>query len=78
MPVLAGWLTGEQVPYETIDQTLTAMGETLGRHGGTPARNIQAGAGLLTYADTAYAMQQNTEDPTATPSTNAGRVEGGG
>lgn len=63
MPVLAGWLTGEQVPYETIDQTLTAMGEVLGRYGGTPAGNIQAGSGLLTYADTAYAMQQSTEPP---------------
>lgn len=63
MPVLAGWLTGEQVPYEIIDQTLTAMGEALGRYGGTPARNIQAGAGLLTYADMAYAMQQNSELP---------------
>ena len=63
MPVLAGWLTGEQVPYETIDQTLTAMGEALGRYGGTPARNIQAGAGLLTYADTAYATRQNSEPP---------------
>ncbi len=63
MPVLAGWLTGEQVSHETIDQTLTAMGEVLGRYGGTPARNIQAGAGLLTYADTAYAMQQSSEPP---------------
>ncbi len=63
MPVLAGWLTGEQVPYEAIDQTLTAMGEVLGRYGGTPARNIQAGAGLLTYADTAYTMRQNSEPP---------------
>lgn len=63
MPVLAGWLTGEQVPYEAIDQTLTAMGEVLGRYGGTPAGNIQAGSGLLTYADTAYAMQQSTEPP---------------
>ncbi|MBA2677033.1 MAG: hypothetical protein H0U76_01330 [Ktedonobacteraceae bacterium] len=63
MPVLAGWLTGEQVPYETIDQTLTAMGGVLGRYGGTPAGNVQAGSGLLTYADTAYAMQGSTEPP---------------
>ncbi len=63
MPVLAGWLTGEQVPPEIIDQTLTAMGEVLGRYGGTHARNVQAGAGLATYADTAYSMQHSSEPP---------------
>ncbi|GAC1365618.1 MAG: hypothetical protein NVS2B12_15330 [Ktedonobacteraceae bacterium] len=61
MPVLAGWLTGEQVPQEIIDQTLTAMGEVLGRYGGTLARNVQAGAGLITFADTAYALPQSSE-----------------
>jgi len=39
------------------------MGEVLGRYGGTPARNVQAGAGLVTYADTAYAMPHSSEPP---------------
>ncbi len=34
MPILAGWLTGEQVPQEIMEQTLMTMGEVLGRHGG--------------------------------------------
>jgi asparagine synthetase B (glutamine-hydrolysing) len=63
MPVLAGWLTGEQVTSEIIDQTLLAMGEVLGRYGGMPARNVQAGAGLITYADAAYAMPHSSEPP---------------
>ncbi|GCE25343.1 hypothetical protein KDA_08270 [Dictyobacter alpinus] len=61
MPVLAGWLTGEQVPQEVIEQTLTAMGEVLASHGGEAARTIQPGAGLIAFADTAYAMQQQKE-----------------
>lgn len=63
MPTLAGWITGEQVPQETIDQALTAMGEVLGRHGGQPARTTQPGAGLIAFSDTAYAMQRNDDPP---------------
>ncbi|GLV56981.1 hypothetical protein KDH_38200 [Dictyobacter sp. S3.2.2.5] len=63
MPVLAGWLTGEQVPREVIEQTLSAMGEVLANHGGTPAHSIYPGAGLIAFADTAYAQQQPKEPP---------------
>ncbi|GCE03686.1 hypothetical protein [Dictyobacter aurantiacus] len=63
MPVLAGWLTGEQVPQEVIEQTLAAMGEVLAHHGGTPAHSIYPGAGLIAFADTAYAQQQSKEPP---------------
>jgi asparagine synthetase B (glutamine-hydrolysing) len=63
MPILAGWLTGEQVPQDIIQQTLLTMGEILGAHGGEPARTVQPGAGLMAYADTAYAMQRNDEPP---------------
>ncbi|GCF07840.1 asparagine synthase-related protein [Dictyobacter arantiisoli] len=61
MPVLAGWLTGEQVPPEIIEQTLTAMGGILERHGGETARSVQAGSGLIAFADTAYSMPQQKE-----------------
>ncbi len=64
MPILAGWLTGEQVPQETIEQTIMAMSEVLGRHGGEAARIVQSGSGLVAFSDTAYAMQQN-DDPAA-------------
>ncbi len=63
MPTLAGWITGEQVPQETIDQALRAMGEVLGRHGGQPARTTQPGAGLIAFSDTAYVMQRNDDPP---------------
>ena len=63
MPVLAGWITGEQVPQETIEQTILAMGEVLKRHGGQPAQTIEPGGGLIAFADPAYAMQQNDEPP---------------
>lgn len=63
MPTLAGWLTGEQVPLETIEQVLTAMGTVLGQHGGQPARSVHPGAGLIAFSDAAYAMQQNNEAP---------------
>ncbi len=63
MPALAGWLTGEQVPQETIEQAILAMGEVLKRHGGQPAHTIEPGGGLITFADPAYAMQQNDEPP---------------
>lgn len=63
MPVLAGWLTGEQVPQETIEQTLAAMREVLGRYGGQPMQTVMPGAGLVTFSDTAYAMQHNDEPP---------------
>ncbi len=63
MPVLAGWITGEQVAPEIIDQTLITMGEVLGRYGGEPGRTVQPGAGLITYADPAYAMRHNYEPP---------------
>jgi len=63
MPTLAGWLTGEQVPQEVIAQTLAAMGEVLGQHGGQPAQTIQPGAGLIAFADPAYATQQSGEPP---------------
>ncbi|MBV9705809.1 MAG: hypothetical protein JO125_00185 [Chloroflexi bacterium] len=63
MPTLAGWLTGEQVPHEVIDQTLSTMSAVLGRHGGELARTIQPGAGLIAFSDTAHAMQRNEEPP---------------
>jgi asparagine synthetase B (glutamine-hydrolysing) len=63
MPVLAGWLTGEQVPQEKIAQVIMAMGEVLQRHGGQPTPIIQPGAGLITFADSAHAMRQNDEPP---------------
>jgi asparagine synthetase B (glutamine-hydrolysing) len=61
MPILAGWLTGEQVPQDIIQQTLLTMEEVLGAHGGAPARTTQPGAGLVAYSDPAYAMQHNDE-----------------
>ena len=63
MPVLAGWITGEQVPQEIIDQTLLTMGEVLGRHGGQPARTTQPGTGLIAFADSAFGVQRNDEPP---------------
>jgi len=63
MPTLAGWLTGEQVPAEIIEQTLMAMGNVLGQHGGQPAHTIHPGAGLIAFSDTAYAMAQQDEAP---------------
>ena len=63
MPVLAGWLTGEQVPREKIEEAIMAMGEVLKRHGGEPTPIIQPGAGLITFADPAHAMRQNDEPP---------------
>ncbi len=63
MPTLAGWITGEQVSVEIIDQILTAMGAVLERHGGQPGRTISPGAGLIAFSDTAYAMQRNDEPP---------------
>src|SRR5579885_436180 len=63
MPTLAGWLTGEQVPSEIIEQTLMAMGNVLGQHGGQAAHTIHPGAGLIAFADTAYTMAQQDEAP---------------
>ncbi|QBD78302.1 hypothetical protein EPA93_20780 [Ktedonosporobacter rubrisoli] len=63
MPTLAGWLTGEQVPQEFIEQALITMGEVLGRAGGQPARTTQPGAGLIAFSDPAYSTQHNTEPP---------------
>lgn len=63
MPILAGWLTGEQVPEEIIAQTLVAMGDILSQHGGQPAQMVLPGTGLITFSDTAYAMQHNDEPP---------------
>lgn len=63
MPILAGWLTGEHVPREIIEQTLSAMGNVLSRYGGQPARTILPGAGLIAFADAAYAMQRNDDPP---------------
>lgn len=66
MPTLAGWLTGEQVAQEIIEQTLTVMGDTLahsGGYSGQPARAIQPGAGLTALSDMAYVMQRNDEPP---------------
>ncbi len=63
MPTLAGWITGEQVPQEVIEQALSAMGEVLGRHGGQPARTLHPGAGLIAYSDPAYALQRNDDPP---------------
>lgn len=61
MPTLAGWLTGEQVPTEIIEQTLMAMGDVLGRHGGQAAHTIHPGAGLIAFSDTAYAMSRQDD-----------------
>lgn len=63
MPILAGWLTGEQVPQEVIQQTLIAMGQVLERYGGQPARTTHPGAGLIAFYDPAHAMQHNDEPP---------------
>lgn len=66
MPTLAGWLTGEQVAREIIEQTVSTMGEALARSGGysgRPALAIQPGAGLTALSDMAYAMRQNDEPP---------------
>ena len=63
MPALAGWLTGEQVSPEVIEQTLSAMGTVLGQHGGEPTQSVLPGAGFISFADTAYAMQQSDESP---------------
>ena len=63
MPTLAGWLTGEQVPAEIIEQTLMAMGNVLGQHGGQPAHTIHPGAGLIAFSDTAYTMAQQDDAP---------------
>jgi asparagine synthase (glutamine-hydrolysing) len=63
MPILAGWLTGEQVPQEVIEQTLIAMGQVLERYGGQPAHTTHPGAGLIAFSDPAYAMQHNDEPP---------------
>jgi asparagine synthase (glutamine-hydrolysing) len=63
MPVLAGWLTGEQVPQETIEETLSAMSDVLGQHGGQPARSVLPGAGIIAFSDDGYAMQHNDDPP---------------
>jgi asparagine synthase (glutamine-hydrolysing) len=63
MPILAGWLTGEQVSQEIIEQTLMAMGQVLGRYGGQPAHTIHPGAGLIAFSDPAYAIQHDDEPP---------------
>jgi len=63
MPVLAGWLTGEQVPTEAIEQTLAAMETVLSINGGQVARIVQPGMGLVTFSDTTHAMQHNDEPP---------------
>ena len=63
MPVLAGWLTGEQVPLETIEEALAAMGEVLGRHGGQLARSVLPGAGIIAFSDDGHAMQHNDDPP---------------
>lgn len=61
MPVVAGWLTGEQVSLAAIEQTLQAMEEVLALHGGEPARSTQPGAGLVAFADAAYATPDYKE-----------------
>src|SRR5258708_9612535 len=63
MPTLAGWLTGEQVPQEVIEQTLMAMGEVRGRHGGERAFTTQPGAGFIAFSDTAFAMRRKDDPP---------------
>src|SRR5438045_618474 len=63
MPTLAGWLTGEQVPKEIIEQTLTTMGTILGQNGGNPARIVQPGFGLITFSESAYAMREQINPP---------------
>jgi asparagine synthetase B (glutamine-hydrolysing) len=61
MPVLAGWITSEQVPHEIIEQTLRTMEGVLARNGGTPARTVQPGAGLVSFMDPAYAQSSSKE-----------------
>src|SRR5438105_4480730 len=63
MPILAGWITGEQVPQDIIEQTLMTMRAVLAQHGGEAAWTVQPGAGLVAFSDTAYAMQHNDEAP---------------
>lgn len=61
MPILAGWITGEQVPQDIIEQTLMTMRAVLAQHGGEAAWTVYPGAGLVAFSDTAYAMQHNDE-----------------
>ncbi len=61
MPTLAGWITGEQVPQDIIEQTLMTMRAVLAQHGGEAAWTVQPGAGLVAFSDAAYAMQHNDE-----------------
>ncbi|HLI09480.1 MAG TPA: asparagine synthase-related protein [Ktedonobacteraceae bacterium] len=66
MPVLAGWLTGEQVPQEMVAQVLLNMGNVLAQHAGQAgqqARTTHPGAGLLAFAEPAYATLQRIEPP---------------
>src|SRR5436853_765152 len=63
MPTLAGWLTGEQVSQEVIEQALSTMGSVLSRHGGQPTHTILPGAGLIAFSDAAYATQRNDDPP---------------
>jgi asparagine synthetase B (glutamine-hydrolysing) len=61
MPILAGWITGEQVPQDILEQTLMTMRAVLAQHGGEAAWTAYPGAGLVAFSDTAYAMQHNDE-----------------
>ena len=63
MPTLAGWITGEQVPNQIIEQTLTTMGTVLKQHGGNEGRIVQPGFGLITFSEPAYALSKSIEAP---------------
>lgn len=63
MPVLAGWLTSEQVPQNVIAASLTSMGNVLDRHGGELSRIVQPGMGLISYANPAHAAKQSNDPP---------------
>ncbi|MBO0780238.1 MAG: hypothetical protein J2P37_15545, partial [Ktedonobacteraceae bacterium] len=63
MPTLAGWLTGEQTPQETIEQVLAALQTALEHNGGEPTQTLHPGAGLVAFADPAYALPHSSEPP---------------
>ena len=63
MPVLAGWLTSEQVPQNVIESALTSMESVLGKHGGETSRIVQPGMGLVSYANSSHAAKNLNEPP---------------
>ena len=63
MPVLAGWLTSEQVPQSVIESALTSMENVIGKRGGEASRIVQPGMGLVSYANSSHAAKNLNEPP---------------